>query len=809
MTDYVVSSGVTSTGITLHNSDLMTVLSGGTASGTTVNNGGQEVVSAGGAALGTTLNLGGQADVYGTALDTAVDGGIEEAERGGTTSGSIVLDGGEEVVSGTAIGAALSDDGEAEVYGTATGLMVSSGGKEFVEDGGSNTGSTVSNGGTEQVDGGGTDAGSIVLSGSEADVEVGGTAIDVALSGGAANVYGTVVSAMVSNGGTLAVCSGGAATGAIVSSGGQAMVLDRATASGTLVDNDGTETVDGGATASGTVVSGGEADVFGTTLDTTVSGGEQTVESGGTASGTIVLNGGTEVVGSSGRTTSTTVSSGGVQDVWSGGTAFGASLRNSEQHVYAGGTTSGTIVLNGGTEQVAGTAIATSVSGGGEELVFSGGTASGIVLDAGGKAELSDGAVAGGTIAFAGSGADLLIDGTTSAAMPAATISGFVRNTTIDLTGLLYEASGSATLVGDELKIVEGGTTLDLSVSDAAYTSATTFTLASDGGTGTDVTTDASCYRAGTLIRTERGEVPVEALRVGDRVVSALGGTAAVIWLGHRRLDCRRHPTPRDVWPVRVAAGAFGAEQPLRDLFLSPDHAVYVDGVLVPIRYLVNDATVVQEPVDQVAYWHVELPVHDVLFAEGMPAESYLDTGNRGAFANGGGATVLHPDFALSVWEAEACARLVVDGPELVAVRKALLARAAALGHVLTDDAGLHLRQNGRVILPESAGRVHRFRLKGEVGTVRLVSRGAIPAVVHADSEDHRRLGVAVSRIVLDGSVVPLADARLGAGWHAVEANGGWRWTDGDAGLDAAGAHVLEVEVAIAARYWRPLRNAA
>jgi hypothetical protein len=286
-------------------------------------------------------------------------------------------------------------------------------------------------------------------------------------------------------------------------------------------------------------------------------------------------------------------------------------------------------------------------------------------------------------------------------------------------------------------------------------------------------------------------------------VLSAFGGTVPVTWLGHRRVDCRRHPKPQEVWPVRVAAGAFGTNQPLRDLWLSPDHAVYVEGVLMPIRYLVNDATITQEPTDEVTYWHVELPAHDVLFAEGLPAESYLDTGNRAAFANGGGATMLHPDFALSVWEAEACARLVVDGPELVTVRKVLLGRAASLGHVFTRDARLHLRQNGRVILPKIVGGVHRFLLAGSPGAVRLVSLSAIAAHMWAQNDDHRRLGVAVSRIALDGKPIPLADARLGAGWHAVEtAGGGWRWTDGDAALDVVGGHVLEVEVAISARYW-------
>ena len=145
-----------------------------------------------------------------------------------------------------------------------------------------------------------------------------------------------------------------------------------------------------------------------------------------------------------------------------------------------------------------------------------------------------------------------------------------------------------------------------------------------------------ACFAAGTRIATPRGEVAVEALRVGDGVVSASRGVAAVRWTGHRHIDRRRHPAPASVWPVRVRAGAFGDAQPVRDLLLSPDHSVLAHGVLIPVRHLINGSTVVQEAVAEITYFHIELPAHGVLLAEGLPAESYLDTGNRGIFDNGG-----------------------------------------------------------------------------------------------------------------------------------------------------------------------------
>jgi hypothetical protein len=318
---------------------------------------------------------------------------------------------------------------------------------------------------------------------------------------------------------------------------------------------------------------------------------------------------------------------------------------------------------------------------------------------------------------------------------------------------------------------------------------------------------EAACYATGTLILTDRGEVPVEMLAVGDRVVSAFGGTAPIVWVGTRRTKCRQHPNPLDVMPVVVAADAFGPGLPRRDLRLSPDHAVHVDGVLIPVRHLVNDRTIRRDSVDTVTYWHIELPSHDAILAEGLPAETYLDTGNRASFDNGGGAPAMPPDFARAVWEAEGCADLVVAGQRLVAVRAALATRADALGHVVSRDPALRLVASGRVLPSRGAGRWHRFRLPRRAtrpaamrqAPMRLVSRHFVPAQLDLCSPDRRRLGVAVGRIRADGHDLALDDPRLTGGWHAPEA--GQRWTDGAAGLELAGVEILEVEVALAGRY--------
>jgi len=259
--------------------------------------------------------------------------------------------------------------------------------------------------------------------------------------------------------------------------------------------------------------------------------------------------------------------------------------------------------------------------------------------------------------------------------------------------------------------------------------------------------------------------------------------------------------------PVRVAAGAFGDGLPARPLWLSPDHAVFIDEALIPIRYLLNGASIVQVDVPAVTYWHVELPRHAVILAEGLPAESYLDAGNRSAFANGGTAVQMHAEFARRVWDADGCAKLVREGATLQAARAATLVRAQVLGYEQTREPALRALVDGREIAAEAAGGVYRFVLPAATRGVTLHSRAAIPAQVSADNTDPRRLGVAVAGLALNGAPIALADARLGGGWHELEhtAEGAaWRWTDGAAALALAGGGVLTVSVLLTERYWLP-----
>ena len=185
----------------------------------------------------------------------------------------------------------------------------------------------------------------------------------------------------------------------------------------------------------------------------------------------------------------------------------------------------------------------------------------------------------------------------------------------------------------------------------------------------------AVCYREGTRILTRGGEKPVETLAIGDEVTTLLGGPGRVVWLGKRAIDLTRHPKPWRVWPVRIRAGAFAPGLPMRDLYVSPDHAVYANGVLVPAKLLINGSTIQQVKSDHVVYYHIELQQHDVILAEGLPAETYLDAGDRDTFS-GGTVTALYPEFTARRWEMASCAPMVMTGPALDTIRLRLAARA-------------------------------------------------------------------------------------------------------------------------------------
>jgi hypothetical protein len=235
--------------------------------------------------------------------------------------------------------------------------------------------------------------------------------------------------------------------------------------------------------------------------------------------------------------------------------------------------------------------------------------------------------------------------------------------------------------------------------------------------------------------------------------------------------------------PVIVRKGALADDVPSRDLHVTKGHSLYIDGVLIPVEFLVNHKTILwDDRAREVEIYHVELEQHDVLLANGAPAESYRDDGNRWLFQNANSGWGLPPQ--------EPYAPVLTGGPIVDDVWHRLLDRAGRRSlPPTTDDPDLHLLIDGqRVDAHERRGPMHAFRLPAEPESVRIISREAVPAELGL-VRDPRSLGVAVRRITLAQgrrlALIEAEDERLVDGFHGYEPADNLRWTNGDAALPA------------------------
>jgi autotransporter passenger strand-loop-strand repeat protein len=626
MSDYILVSGRTVSGLVVSAGTYLEIGSGGVAIDTLVKDGGYETVFSGGITTSTTVRAGGYELVSsaGTAIDTGVkDGGYLVLGPGGTATSAAVSAGGTMIVSAggvaidtlSAAAAVLSVTNLVTSGHSVSGVTIGSSSTLDVASGGKSISSTVVSGGTETVSSGGIASFTVVSSGAILTIQSGGSA----------------VSTTVDSGGTFIVLSGGSATGTVINSGGLGSVK--------LV-------VSNGQVSSG-LVANSVTSVY--------------ALSGGVTSGTTVMSGGTEVVSALGTDVGTVVSAGGYELI--SGVSISAVVSGAA--LIQGGTTSGLTVTGSGAVVV-------------QNAVLGFSLVSNTTVTGNGTLTVDDGTDLSGSVLFGGSGS-LVISNTI---MPFAVLSNYTSTNTLDLASVPYVSGGTVDFSDDSLVIAEGGQTYVLQFG-GNYTN-DLFGLAADPLVGTLITVvdPPPCFAAGTLIATLQGAVPVEGLAIGHVVLTESGEVAPIIWIGSRRIDCRRHPDPARVRPVRIRAGAFGPFQPERDLFLSPDHAVFAEGVLIPVKHLLNGTSIMQVPADEVIYYHLELPRHAVILAEGLAVESYLDTGDRAGFAGTAGPRPLHPVFGSEradiamVMEALGCAPLRVTGPEVERTRAVLAKRA-------------------------------------------------------------------------------------------------------------------------------------
>ncbi len=208
-----------------------------------------------------------------------------------------------------------------------------------------------------------------------------------------------------------------------------------------------------------------------------------------------------------------------------------------------------------------------------------------------------------------------------------------VTNATSGQTITLF-ASGGATLG----TVTVAGTALPIGTVNVGQSGPLTVT--ESGSTGAfNVTLDASpgstaCFLGETLIATPYGEKRVDELGLGDLVLTDKGDAVPVRWIGRRSVS-PRFADPLRVLPVRIRAGALDGHSPSRDLLISPDHALLIGNTLVNAGALVNGETILREPISEnFVYYHVEVDEHDLILAEGVSVETFIDNVDRMVFDN-------------------------------------------------------------------------------------------------------------------------------------------------------------------------------
>ncbi|MGX9935271.1 Hint domain-containing protein [Advenella kashmirensis] len=400
-----------------------------------------------------------------------------------------------------------------------------------------------------------------------------------------------------------------------------------------------------------------------------------------------------------------------------------------------------------------------------------------------------------------------------------------------DSTGINVELSGFPNLTGvtagDQIQVV-GATSGEYVNGDLIFKNDLGITVGrfnADGLDATKVTFDGgtmtyACFLKGTHIATPEGEKTVESLVAGDKVITASGGVATVKWLGHRTLYKNRIPAKDAVraFPILIKKDAIANNVPHADLIVSPGHHLEFNGALVPAMMLVNGQTIVQQfERRSFEYFHVELEQFDIILAEGVPAESYVDMGNRAMFQNAD-EVAMNPDFGPSEGRPNVEGIVIArEGAIVEAIRKQLLARAELLtGAQRTTDAALCVEVNGRIIqaTPEFVKEgVYRFELPANAGDVRIVSRSSqVRDVTYLARRDIRRVGVGLSAIAFTDSTgrhdIDLMDSRISGMNQPQDVKGtAMRWTTGSAVIPAgviksAGKATLELTVLRTYTYW-------
>lgn len=146
------------------------------------------------------------------------------------------------------------------------------------------------------------------------------------------------------------------------------------------------------------------------------------------------------------------------------------------------------------------------------------------------------------------------------------------------------------------------------------------------------------CFLEDTLISVlDDKQLPVQDLQIGDKVLTSEGIFEKILWIGVKTVKNALYTDP-DQSPVCISAGALGDNLPLSDLYVTSNHGIIIDGLVINAAALVNDSTIrfvpLAEMPSEFTYYHIETKNHDEIYANGSLAETFVDYVTRSRFDN-------------------------------------------------------------------------------------------------------------------------------------------------------------------------------
>lgn len=297
-----------------------------------------------------------------------------------------------------------------------------------------------------------------------------------------------------------------------------------------------------------------------------------------------------------------------------------------------------------------------------------------------------------------------------------------------------------------------------------------------------------TCFLSDCDILTIDGYKNITQIKSGDLIITN-GEISEVIGIGVGTTKVINNvPLDLSGYPVCITKNAFGDNKPNKDIHLTPEHSVYINDYLIPIRLLVNGMSIYYDTeIESFEYYHIVCEEHSVVDVNGLDAETYHNTGNSLKFKNN------IPQVKSKIFS-----EILVSGPEFDDVVTLVseqtiknfedvelytpnpTATINNIPSIVVDNKAYHpLRKiNNRYV----------FSIPKKFSRISIVSDKIRPCdIIGNHCDDRRYLGVHVKNIIINNKSIEIDTS-----------NNGWYpdgWTNGHAIVNCDGDDIINTIV--------------